>query len=161
MDRERAGTTTRWGVSLLEFLMVLVIMGIAGAMAVPRYAGFIARSRLTAAVTRVQADLENARQKAKHTGASQSVAFDPATSSYTISASGGPAQQTVRLLEDPYHAQISSVAFGAGTTVTFDGYGEPDSAGTVIIQVGVYSQDVTVDSSASHLIKLAPSIKVN
>jgi len=162
MHRKRGGTKGAVrAFSLLELLLVLIIMGITSAIAAPRYAGFVARSRLSAAVTRIESDLENARQKAKHTGTSQSVAFDSATSSYTLSPSGGPVQQTVMLAEEPYQARIVSVAFGADTTVIFNGYGEPDSTGNVVIQVGSFSQEITLDSSASHWIAVGSITKVN
>jgi len=146
--------------TLLEVVMVLIIMSITAAMAVPRYVGFMTKNRLEAAMNRVQADLEAAREKAKHTGLCQAVTFDTITHTYTIGEWKQLPTQTVNLAAEPYNARITKAVFNTDSTIVFDGFGEPDSTGSLTVQVGAYSQDLTIGLSLSRLIDLSPSIKV-
>ena len=46
------------------------------------------------------------------------------------------ADYAVDLSAEPYEAKILSADFGGDATLVFDGYGMPDSGGTVQVQVG-------------------------
>jgi len=165
MRQERArGTSVARAFSLLELTVVLIIMGIAGAMAAPRYAGFIAKSHLDAAASRITVDLELARRTAKRTGTSRSVVFNTALDSYSITERSGMDRKSiaysVALSENPYMAQIVSVTFSGGS-ITFDGFGVPDSSGSVVIQVGRYQRQINVTAgTGSGIIKLVPGTGV-
>ena len=65
--------------------MVLVIVGIVAAIAVPRYFHAIARYRANAAAQRIVADLELARTSARTAGLSRTATFDLAAGALTIS----------------------------------------------------------------------------
>src|SRR5437762_6551307 len=61
--------------SLIEMVLVLTIIAIASAIAVPRYVGSIARYRAETAARRVAADLALAASHAADSGKTQSVVF--------------------------------------------------------------------------------------
>ena len=123
--------SSRRGFSLLELVLVLAIMTTMSAIAVPRYAVSLARYRIDAAAKRVKAELSLARKTAKITGAALTVDV----SDY----------QAI-LSESPYRALIVSADFDGDEEIVFDGYGVPDSGGTVTVQVGIMQRTVVVDA---------------
>ena len=150
--------------SLIELTMVLTIMGIVAAMAVPRYAAFLSRSHLSAATTRIGADLELVRRTAKQTGASQTVTFNTVSDSYAVTGRNSMDRKSiahlVQLSQEPYMAQIVSTTF-VGEALTFNGYGEPEAGGSVLIQVGRFQQQIDVTAgTGSGVIKIVPSVEV-
>lgn len=126
--------------SYLELVVVLIIIAITASIAVPRYSEAIARHRADETVRRVLGDFTLAQQHARIQGAGQGIAFNVSASSYTLT--GMPdlrkstAEYTVSLADDPYGAQILSADFGGDTTLRYNGYGVPDSDGTIVIRVG-------------------------
>jgi len=70
--------------SLIEVVLVLSLLAVVAAIAIPRYAASLSHYRLDAAARRVAADLALARQRAKTTGTSQPVAFAVAANSYSL-----------------------------------------------------------------------------
>jgi prepilin-type N-terminal cleavage/methylation domain-containing protein len=134
--------------SLVELVLVMVIISIFAAMAVPRFAGALTRRRVDAAAQRVQADLALAQRRAKLLSESQTVKFDPDANSYMLVDMENPDHAgegyTVSLSEEPYKALITSVDLGGDKMIVFDGYGAPDSGGTIAIQLGDTAKTVTI-----------------
>src|SRR5204863_23675 len=65
----RAGpASSRRAFSLIEITLVLMVMGVLAALAVPRYASALARYRADAAARRIVADLDLARTTARSSG---------------------------------------------------------------------------------------------
>jgi prepilin-type N-terminal cleavage/methylation domain-containing protein len=132
--------------SLIELTLVLVIMGIMAAIAAPRYARSLARYRTDMAARRIASDLQVAQNRARSSSTSQTITFDTTASTYTIvgmTAPDRPGQSyVVNLKDDPYLATIGTVNFGGGGTLTFNGYGDPDSAGTITLTSGDVTRQV-------------------
>jgi prepilin-type N-terminal cleavage/methylation domain-containing protein len=137
------------GFSLIELTVVVVIIGIVAAMAIPRFGGSLAHRRVEAAARRVSVDLALAQRRAKLTSASQKVTFDVDANTYVLVGAlhldHPEATYTVSLVGDPYAALITKADFGGDADIVFDGYGQPDSGGTVVVGVGEYYKTITLD----------------
>jgi prepilin-type N-terminal cleavage/methylation domain-containing protein len=135
--------------TLLELVFVLAIAAILASIAIPRFGGATARQRADAAARRAASDLALARKLARQSSASQTVVFDIGGDSYQLVGVPHPDRPTkeyiVRLAEEPYRAAILSADFSGQKQVVFDGYGVPDSDGTVVIQVGSEQRVITLD----------------
>ncbi len=143
--------------SLLELTVVLVIIALMSAIAVPRYSRSLERYRVEGAARRIVADLAYARSLARATGAPKTASFDVAGNAYTLigvaDIDHGSPVYTVDLAGDPYNCQITSAilddATDAGDAVTdviFDGYGVPDSDGTIVVTVNGQSRTIQLDA---------------
>ena len=134
---------------MIELVIVMMIFAIMATVAVPRFADAITQSRVEQAARRIKVDFSLARQRAKSSSASQTIEFDIAADTYTVS--GLPdldhptATYDVRLAESPYEVSIVSADFGGDAMLIFDGYGVPDSGGSVLVQLGKFQQTVAVD----------------
>ncbi len=141
------------GFTLVELLLVMLIMGITSAMAVPRFANFMAQSRLDSAARRIVTDLRAASNHAKHRSKTKTVTFDIAGNSYDISGLNSLTHKNqnyiVQLDEEPYTVTIVSVNFGGNATLTYDGYGRPDSGGTIVISVGAAQRTLTLSNAGA------------
>lgn len=142
----------RRGFTLLELTMVMVVVAIVAAVAIPRQATALHSRRASVAAQRIVADLEYARAQAITGSASQSLVFSTDAEQYSLpgvgSLSAAAGVYTVDLWDAPFHCDLVSVDFGGGLTLTFDGYGLPDNAGFVIVASGSSQRRVDVDGSS-------------
>lgn len=150
------GRPVRHGFTLAELVIVVLILAIISALAVPQYASATARFNADAAARRIKADLEFARHEARKAGTSQSLVFDDAAETYsspTIKNPDHPAQRySVDLRKYPYSATLDSVNCGGDTTLVFNGFGMPDSSATIVVTVGDYTRTVVVEPSAGKVV---------
>ena len=136
--------------TLVELAAVVVILALLAAMAMPRVASALTRNRADAAAGRVRLDLLYAQERARGTSASVTAVFDAARGVYQLE--GVPdldrpgSTYEVRLADEPYLATLVSADFGGDATVIFNGYGDPDSGGTVVLRVGDETRAVTLDA---------------
>ncbi len=139
----------RRGFTLVELTIVVFVIGIFAALAVPKFVGSLCFHRVRAAAERIKADLELARHQARMIGSSQTVVFDVAANSYTIPGLAplepGGAEYTVELRDSLYGVTIVSADFGGQTQVEYDGFGLPVFGGSVVIRCGSYQRSVLVD----------------
>ena len=152
--RQRARPILR-GFSLIELVLVMMIIVVMASMAIPRFGGTLARNRVEAAARRVAYDLGLARQQALVASAIYTMSFDVAASSYHLVGVTDPdhptASYVVRLSDPPYEVQIVSAILGRDATITFNGYGLPDSGGSVILATGGYAMAVMVDADSGRI----------
>lgn len=152
-DGRTRGAHSRGAFTLVELVMVLSIVGVLSAIAVPRVQRSIARQRADAAANRIANDLRYARKRAIQQSASQSLVFvrSAGNDSYGMAGVAGldnpSAAYRVSLSGEPYLATLASVSFGGKLSVAFDGFGMPDSGGTVVVQVGEFVKTITVDGT--------------
>jgi prepilin-type N-terminal cleavage/methylation domain-containing protein len=135
--------------SLVELVIVMAIIGIMAAIAIPRYAGAIQNYRADLAARRIVTDLAMTRSRANIMSASQRIVFDVAANQYQVADMPDPdsplSTYTVRLSAAPYQARLVSVDFGGTPDVSFDGFGVPAKGGTVIIQAGDIQRKVVLN----------------
>jgi len=142
----------RVGFSLLELVLVLAMVGVVSAMAVPRYSSSISYYRADMTSRRVVADLALARRHALITGAAETVTFTPASGQYQIlglqSLDHSSNDYIVKLSGSPYHTTLVSASFGGDATVVFDAYGVPDDGGQVVVQAGDFQKTIVLDADS-------------
>ena len=142
---------TRQGFNLLELVMVLAIMGIVAAIAAPRFGQASARYRADVAARRICKDLAMASRAARNAGASRTLKFESSGAAYTISSLAGLEKHSdtyrVDLSAEPYRTRADSVDFGGDGQVTFNGYGQADSGGTVVLKSAEITRTITFDQA--------------
>ncbi len=130
--------------------MVIVIIAMLAAMAAPRFANATERYRVQLGAARLQADLRFARERAMATGKSLTVQVDTGTGTYTIGGVADPdhllPQLTVSLSADPYGIKIASADFGGTGKLNINGFGVPESGGTIRLSGGAGDITITVEA---------------
>ena len=121
------------GFTLVELVLVLFIIGVIAAIAMPRFAQATARQQLEAAADRVMSDIELARARALAASSTVTMTFDRDEDLYSLDAVGGDAF-TLKLNEPPYNTRIASLNFGGISTLTFNGYGIPSGSGQITVK---------------------------
>ncbi len=141
--------------SLIELVIVLAIMGVLGAIAIPRYGNAVARSRVDAAAKRVAADLAYAAASARQSGKPVTVSFSTASGTYSLAGAEDlfhrSGTYTVDLSRSPYLSSISSAAFGAASQVTYSIYGAPGADGQVVVRVGTLTRTITLAADSGKI----------
>jgi Tfp pilus assembly protein FimT len=132
--------------------MVMAIMVILAAIAVPRYARALTNYRGDAAVRRVVADIAFARAQARISSASRTITFRVALDEYEVSdttatGAAGSGAYVVQLDDEPYGVDLLTASFGGVATLTFDSYGQPTAGGTLTLRAGDRTRTVTVAAS--------------
>jgi type II secretion system protein H len=140
--------------SLIEVVVVMAIIAVVAALAVPRFGSASDRFGAAAAARRIAADLELARAQAINRSAARQVTFDVSSNKYQLIGTAGldkpTASHQVKLADAPYHSRLVS-AFsqtGSGVTVTFDGYGVPDTAGPIVVERNGQQRTVVLDAGS-------------
>ena len=146
----------RPGFTLVEMLIVLAIIGVIAAIAMPRWLRAMSHYEADAAARRLAADLTWAQSRAHNTSSSQTVHLNPTNGSYQLLGVADPDHATqsysVDLTQPPYRSAIvSASAADANSNIVFDGYGAPATSGTVVIQAGDFQKTVTVNAGTGSI----------
>lgn len=145
------GADRRCGSTALELICAIAIIGIFAAAGMPRFASAIAARRADAAARRLTADIEWLRSTARISSTSQSMTFDMAGNTYALAGFTDPdfpgKAYSVALTAGSYKAKFVSVNLGGGSTLSFNGYGIPSAAATIVVQSGRSSRTVTIDGT--------------
>jgi prepilin-type N-terminal cleavage/methylation domain-containing protein len=138
--------------TLIELLLVVAIVAVLGAIAIPRYGNATAAYRAQVAAKRIAADIALIQARARAGNTTTSIAFTVAASTYTLpsetSTISSTATYTVDLTQSPYRATVVSASFGNSATLQFNGYGMPSSSGSVVVRSGNASKTVSVDGTS-------------
>jgi len=133
-------------------VLVVAILGLLAALAVPRLGATLANRRAEWAAKRIVADFALARTQARATSQPVTVSFDPAADAYRIVNVPNPVrpaqEYVVNLSGEPYNVEIASADFGGDGVVTFDEYGLPDSGGDVYLRAGDWLRRIVLDADS-------------
>jgi prepilin-type N-terminal cleavage/methylation domain-containing protein len=141
------------GYTLVEIVIVLLIVGIASAVLMPRYQESLARHRAASAAKRIMADVELVRQTAIARSQTQTLEFKtgPDGNGYAVQGLSGldhPAlAYEVDLAAAPYQATLVSADCGGDGDLQFDQFGTPDSGGELIVESGGVEQKIVIDAA--------------
>lgn len=142
-------SSRRAGHTLLELACGLGIIAIFAAAGTPRFAKAVTARRAEAAARRLAADLEWLRSTARTTSTTQSMSFNTASNSYSLTGFTNPdspgTAYSVNLADTTYKSTIASLNLGGATTLSFNGYGIPSVGGTIVVQSGKSTRTVTLD----------------
>lgn len=134
--------------TLIELTMVLAIIAIISAMAIPRFGASLVRARVDQAAGRVAGDIALLRSLAIREGAALALSFNPAVDAYQMPGVPHPDHPAsgyqVDLSAIPYEVDLVSADFGGEAHLVFDGYGVPQAAGQVVLRAGGEVRAVTV-----------------
>lgn len=135
---------------MIELIIVVMVMGILTAVAVPRFAEMLSYHRVESAAGRVKADLTLARRQALSSSADVNVFFYIGANWYMLSEDvkglvASPNGYRVYLAKPPYEVSIVSAQFGNSTAAVFNGYGVPAEGGQVVVASGGYARTINLD----------------
>jgi prepilin-type N-terminal cleavage/methylation domain-containing protein len=152
--RTRSGRRGRMrAFTLAELSIVVLIMSILAVVSVPRYVNALWQYQADAAARRVKVDLEFLRRRALQASASRSVTFNVSDHSYTMLGvtdmnRAGRSDYIVSLKVNPYNSKLTSADCGGDATLTFNGYGKPDTSATIVVTSGAFTKTITVEGVA-------------
>lgn len=138
--------------TLIELTLVIALIAILSAVAVPHYASSLNRYRVELAAKRVVADIGIARAAARSSATGLTVNFASPANGYTLvghpAVDGKSGDYAVKLSDEPYKVSLGSAAFGpspSSTSIQFTRYGVPVAGGTVIVSSGRYQKKIVID----------------
>jgi prepilin-type N-terminal cleavage/methylation domain-containing protein len=150
-DRCSAG---RLAFTVIELVIVMLVMSILAAAAVPKFLDSLHFHRVESAARRLKADLGLAQHTARLTSTTQSVNFTGTT--YTLSSAvksldhpGG--SYFVDLAAPPYELNSLTANFDGGPSISFDGYGTPSSLGVVFLTNKSHQCVVELDATTGEV----------
>lgn len=147
-DSRPTRSTRRGGFSLVEMVMVLTIISIAAAIAVPRFARAINRRNADSAARRLVQDLALARQHARVTSNDIKITFRdlPGYEMDNVPDPNNPNESySVNLKGAPYNVSEWKMFLGGAKDLSFDMHARPNRKGSIVIRVGSESRSISVN----------------
>lgn len=130
--------------TLIELVIVIVLMGVLSAVAIPRFASASTRYRVDAAVQQIIADLNVTAALANRGSAAHTVFFEPDDELYTLvgqsSLSNPAVDRVVDLSGEPFGVNLLQVTFGADTELAISGHGLFMDSGQLTVAAGRHAK---------------------
>lgn len=144
------------GMTLFELIIVMAIVAILSAIAIPRFAAAMQNTTLEGAAKRVACDLRLAQANAIKKQGTQAVTIDVAQETYELVGMADPDHRSttyiINLKDPPYQGVgITSADFGGTATLTFDRFGSPTAPGTIVIEARSRQKTVRVAAGAGRI----------
>lgn len=141
----------RRGVTLIDLVVTVLIMGISASIAVPKFSSALKAYQIEAAARRVVGLVNFAGEQARVTSQPVTVAFDIVANTVTLTGVENPDHPgqvwTIAMSEIADDVDIVSAVFGGEPNVTLAVDGRPDAAGSVLLSVGSLQTTVVVSVS--------------
>lgn len=134
--------------TLVELVVVIVIIGVLAAVAVPRYGEAMSNYRIEAAERRVHADVQMMRRWARSRGEAALIRFDTSSDTYIIDDMPGLIDRRgesyrVRLSDPPYSVRLISTTFD-GDAIRIDGRGRLIEEGDLVCRLGSRERVISI-----------------
>ena len=139
---------TRQGFTLVELVMVLGIIALLGAIAVPRYAEAINRYRARVAAEQIVRVLELSQATARQRSTAISVWFDVANDTVHAPQLDDPDRDgawVIDLSQRPWRAELTRAEFDGQIYVLYNGYGETTMTGSAAVSAGGVVWQIDLD----------------
>lgn len=146
----RAVSHGRTAFSLLELVLVLIIIGVVSSVSAIRYADAAARNRAIAAARLIADEIARTKSRANAASQSFSISFGGGQSQYFVD--GGTEQARVKgdIGVDPFLATVRSAVCGDDASLVFDGFGIPDSNGSIVVRSGRRAVTIVIDGDTGN-----------
>lgn len=145
----RAGRTAAHpAFSLIELVVVIMIVSVLTAIAVPRFADSAARSRVTSAADRLGAEIMLTRDRARAASAPRALTVTRGSGMLRLLDAEETVLATSDLGLEPYAATVVRTDL-PGSQVQFNGYGLPTASGRVMVRSAGYLAIVSVASDGT------------
>ena len=132
-----AASTLRSGFSLVELVIVVAIMGVIAAIAIPRFADASSGRGLQATERIILDDIENAKLNARASSTQHIIMFDTNNDRYVIAKGDEVTRDTIifvrELNQDPYNIRIKRTNRSATGTAIITPFGDLSPAVTIEI----------------------------
>jgi len=130
------------GFTLAELIVVIAVLALAAAVAIPGYLGWLPDIRLSSMIRNLKSDLALARQRAIRENGQVAVVFDIPNNRYTIFVDNGAGdgnandwerhadEAEIKTITLPEDVTMYAAAFAGGSPrIRFDGRGLPNGLG--------------------------------
>lgn len=153
MGEVRRGAFARGGFTLLEMAIVLAVLGVVSAMAVPRYATTLRHQRVNQAANVVASDLELAGALAAQRRVPLQLRVNPATRGYELVERGSQRVVLRRALGDDSEWKLAGLVATPASAEFLPG-GTLSSPVSLVLATPGRQRTVTI--SRAGLVKVAP-----
>jgi type IV fimbrial biogenesis protein FimU len=152
MRSKRANIGPPAGFTIMELAVVMLVMGIFAAVAVPSFYSSLQYHELETAARRLVFDLEQARHVARVRSTTETLTFETSTR-YALSSGIQSLKSTgevyrVDLGATPYELDGVTLNLGGATAISFDGYGNTATSGTITLTRGDETRTITLNGAA-------------
>lgn len=135
--------------------MVLIILGIIAVTAQLRFATALAEHRAATLTHQIVKHIELVRQSARATSTTKSIEIDVVNGAYTLNGVTNQDRQSadfsVSLTKYVPRASFGTVSLGGDNVLSFNGFGQPDSGGSIQVVVDGLTHSVTIDSLSGNV----------
>ena len=150
------------GFSIIELLIVMVIIGVVSAIAVPRFADAGSGRRLSAASRTLVADIEHMKLIARSSSNTHIIKFYPEADMYIIVEGTDVQRESVVLVRDfsgsPFAIEIKRTSLGSDQFAVVDPLGNLAPGFTVGLMVNGFEKSFAVDGGSSTAITVSDSL---
>lgn len=127
--RPRLGTARRAGVTLIDLVITILVIGILSAVALPRFVDAVDRLRTEAVARRIASDLNYARRMAIQSSRTVTVTFVASPAGYQMAGVVHPDHPSqsyaVGLADLDSTVALKTFQFNGGGSLSFNTYGRP------------------------------------
>lgn len=155
--QEKNGRNRRHGVSLIELVLSVLVLGILAAVATPVYSNSLLKYRVELAAQRITQDVVQAQRAARQSNSTRTITFNSSSDSYSISGlksmDRSSQAYSVAMNQSPYNVDIVKLVTANQPTtslpsvaIAFNRFGMPDQGASITVRAGIFEKRIDVAS---------------